>query len=247
MDRLVNTALTAMRGAMARQASIANNLANANTVGFRAEIANAETRWIKGDTFDTRAQASEQVIAADMAQGAVTETGNPLDVAMNGDALLAVQSPDGQEAYTRRGDLKVNDSGLLTPGDGLAVLGQGGPITLPQMDSVSIAQDGSIWGVPQGGDPANPQQVDKLKLVNAAGSSIAKGTDGLFREVNGGALPEDPIATVTSGSLEGSNVNATAALVQMIEASRAWETQIKMIDTAKQMDDGGASLMKLDG
>ena len=182
-----------------------------------------------------------------MAQGAVTETGNPLDVAMNGDALLAVQSPDGQEAYTRRGDLKVNDSGLLTTGDGLAVLGQGGPITLPQMDSVSIAQDGSIWGVPQGGDPANPQQVDKLKLVNAAGSSIAKGTDGLFREVNGGALPEDPIATVTSGSLEGSNVNATAALVQMIEASRAWETQIKMIDTAKQMDDGGASLMKLDG
>ena len=101
--------------------------------------------------------------------------------------------------------------------------------------------------MPQGGDPANPQQVDKLKLVNAAGSSIAKGTDGLFREVNGGALPEDPIATVTSGSLEGSNVNATAALVQMIEASRAWETQIKMIDTAKQMDDGGASLMKLDG
>ncbi|MBO9526316.1 MAG: flagellar basal body rod protein FlgF [Sphingobium yanoikuyae] len=247
MDRLVNTALTAMRGAMARQASIANNLANANTVGFRAEIANAETRWIKGDTFDTRAQASEQVIAADMAQGAVTETGNPLDVAMNGDALLAVQAPDGQEAYTRRGDLKVNDSGLLTTGDGLAVLGQGGPITLPQMDSVSIAQDGSIWGVPQGGDPANPQQVDKLKLVNASGSSIAKGTDGLFREVNGGALPEDPIATVTSGSLEGSNVNATAALVQMIEASRAWETQIKMIDTAKQMDDGGASLMKLDG
>ncbi|WP_333883452.1 flagellar basal body rod protein FlgF [Sphingobium yanoikuyae] len=247
MDRLVNTALTAMRGAMARQASIANNLANANTVGFRAEIANAETRWIKGDTFDTRAQASEQVIAADMAQGAITETGNPLDVAMDGDALLAVQAPDGQEAYTRRGDLKVTDSGLLTTGDGLAVLGQGGPITLPQMDSVSIAQDGSIWGVPQGGDPANPQQVDKLKLVNAAGSSIAKGTDGLFREVNGGALPEDPIATVTSGSLEGSNVNATAALVQMIEASRAWETQIKMIDTAKQMDDGGASLMKLDG
>jgi len=247
MDRLVNTALTAMRGAMARQASIANNLANANTIGFRAEVANAETRWIKGDTFDTRAQASEQVIAADMAQGAVTETGNPLDMALNGDALLAVQATDGGEAYTRRGDLKVSDSGLLTTGDGLPVLGEGGPIVLPQMDSVSIAQDGSIWGVPQGGDPANPQQVDKLKLVNAAGSSIAKGNDGLFREVNDGALPSDPLATVTSGSLEGSNVNSTQALIDMIEASRAWETQVKMIDTAKQMDDGGASLMRLDG
>ncbi|MEA3388261.1 flagellar basal body rod protein FlgF [Sphingobium sp. CCH11-B1] len=247
MDRLVNTALTAMRGAMARQASVANNLANVNTVGFRAEIANAETRWIQGDTFDTRAQASEQVIAADMAQGAVTATGNPLDVAMDGDALLSVQAADGSEAYSRRGDLRVTDSGLLTTGEGLAVLGEGGPIVLPQMDSISIAQDGSIWGVPQGGDPANPQQVDKLKLVNAAGSSIAKGKDGLFREVNGGALPSDPLATVTSGSLEGSNVNATAALIQMIEASRAYETQVKMIDTAKQLDDGGASLMRLDG
>ncbi len=247
MDRLVNTALTAMRGAMARQASIANNLANANTVGFRAEIANAETRWIQGDSFDTRAQASEQVIAADMAQGAVTSTGNPLDVAMDGDALLSVQAADGSEAYTRSGDLKVTESGLLTTGDGLAVLGEGGPIVLPQMDSVSIAQDGSIWGVPQGGDPANPQQVDKLKLVNASGSSVAKGNDGLFREVNGGALPSDPLATVTSGSLEGSNVNSTQALIDMIEASRAWETQVKMIDTAKQLDDGGASLMRLDG
>ena len=247
MDRLVNTALTAMRGAMARQASIANNLANANTVGFRAEIANAETRWIQGDSFDTRAQASEQVIAADMAQGAVTETGNPLDVALDGDALLTVQATDGSEAYTRRGDLKVSDSGLLTTGDGLPVLGEGGPVILPQMDSVSIARDGSIWGVPQGGDPANPQQVDKLKLVNASGSSVAKGNDGLFREVNGGALPSDPLATVTSGSLEGSNVNSTQALIDMIEASRAWETQVKMIDTAKQLDDGGASLMRLDG
>ena len=169
MDRLVNTALTAMRGAMARQASIANNLANASTVGFRAEIANAETRWIKGETFDTRAQASEQVIAADMAQGAVTATGNPLDVAMNGDAMLAVQAADGSEAYTRRGDLKVTDSGLLTTGDGLAVLGEGGPITLPQLDSVSIAKDGSIWGVPQGGAAANPQRIDALKLVSPVG------------------------------------------------------------------------------
>lgn len=246
MDRLVNTALTAMRGAMARQSSIANNLANANTVGFRAEIANAETRWIKGDELNTRAQQAEQVIAADMAQGAITQTGNPLDVAMNGDALLAVQGSNGEEAYTRRGDLKLSDSGLLTTGDGLPVLGEGGPITLPPADSLTIAQDGSIWIVPQGGEASNPQRIDALKLVSPVGSSIAKGTDGLFRETNGGALPQDPLGTVTSGSVEGSNVNATASLVAMIEASRAWETQVKMIDTAKQLDDGGASLMRLD-
>ncbi|MCB2015780.1 MAG: flagellar basal body rod protein FlgF [Sphingobium sp.] len=246
MDRLVNTALTAMRAAMSRQSTIANNLANTNTVGFRAEIANATTRWIDGQTFKTRAQTSEQVLGADMKEGSVTSTGNPLDVAINGEALLAVQANDGSEAYTRRGDLKMSDSGLLTTGDGLPVIGNSGPITMPPYDQISISRDGAIWIVPQGGDPKQPQQVDQLKLATPAGSQIAKGLDGLFREVNGGVLPSDPLATVTAASLEGSNVNATEMLVQMIEASRAWETQVKMIDTAKQIDDGGASLMRLD-
>lgn len=246
MDRLVTTALTAMRGAMGRQATIANNLANANTIGFRQEIANASSQYVDGQTFKSRVQQAEQVISADMNKGAVTQTGNMLDVAMNGEAMLAVQADDGSEAYTRRGDLKLSDSGLLTTGDGKPVLGEGGPITLPAYDSLNIAQDGSIWIVPQGGEASQPQRIDALKLVNPTGSTIAKGLDGLFREVNGGVAAQDPLATVTSGALEGSNVNATQSLVQMIEASRSWETQIKMINTAKDMDDGGASLMRLD-
>lgn len=246
MDRLIYTSLTAMRGSQARQTAIANNLANANTVGFRAEIANATSQWLNGETYNTRAQQAEQVLGADMGQGAVTQTGNPLDVAVNGDGLLTVQSPEGDEAYTRRGDLKVNDSGLLTTGDGYPVIGEGGPITLPPYDSLSIGNDGGIWIIPQGGDAAQPQRVDGLKIVSPKGSSIAKGTDNLFRETNGGALPQDPAGSVTGGAIEGSNVNATQALVQMIEASRSWETQIKMINTAKEIDDGGASLMRLD-
>lgn len=245
MDRLVHTAMTAMRGAMARQTAIANNLANANTTGFRAEIANASTTWLNGPGVNARAQASEQVIAADMASGTVTQTGNPLDIALNGDALLTVQAPDGDEAYTRRGDLKLSESGLLTTGDGHPVLGEGGPITLPPADSITIAKDGGIWIVPQGGDPAQSQQIDRLKLASPQGSQITKGLDGLFREKNGGVLPSDPDATVTAEALEGSNVNPTLALVQMIDASRAWETQIKLVSTAKEMDDGGASLMRL--
>ncbi|OJY66922.1 MAG: flagellar biosynthesis protein FlgF [Sphingobium sp. 66-54] len=247
MDRLVDIARTAMRGAMARQTAIANNLANANTAGFRAEIVNASARWVGGQTFNSRAEAVDQVIAADMKVGTVTQTGNPLDIAVDGDALIAVQANDGSEGYTRRGDLKLNESGLLTTGDGFPVLGGGGPITLPPADSITIAKDGGIWIVPQGGQIDQPQLVDTIKLANAKGSTIAKGTDNLFREVNGGALPQDPFGSVTAGALEGSNVNATAALVQMIEASRAWETQIKMIDTAKDIDSSGASLMRLDG
>lgn len=245
MDKLVNTALTAMRAAMSRQATIANNLANTNTVGFRAEIANATTRWINGQTYNTRAQTAEQVLGADMKEGSVTATGNPLDVAVNGDALLTVQASDGSEAYTRRGDLKLSDSGLLTTGDGLPVIGNSGPITLPPVDQIMIANDGGISIIPRGGDPKQPQQIDQLKIANPKGSQIAKGLDGLFREVHGGILPTDPVASVTPGALEGSNVNATEMLVQMIEASRSWETQIKMIDTAKQIDDAGASLMRI--
>ncbi|MCW2337711.1 flagellar basal-body rod protein FlgF [Sphingobium sp. B2D3A] len=246
MDRLTTIARTAMRGTMARQAAVANNLANVNTSGFRAEIANASTRWVGGGAFQSRAEQVGQVIAADMKAGTAVQTGNTLDIAVDGEALIAVQANDGSEAYTRRGDLRLNESGLLTTGDGYPVLGEGGPITLPPADSVNIAKDGSIWIVPQGGQIDQPQQVDVIKLVNAKGSTIAKSTDTLFREVNGGALPQDPMATVTSGALEGSNVNATTALVQMIEASRAWENQIKMIDTAKEIDSGGASLMRLD-
>jgi len=246
MDRLVDITRTAMRGAMARQTAIANNLANSNTTGFRAEIVNAQARWLAGPTFNSRAEQVDQVIAADMAQGTVTQTGNPLDIAVGGDALIAVQARDGSEGYTRRGDLRISDSGLLTTGDGYPVLGESGPITLPPADSIAIGRDGTITIVPQGGEPSQPQQVDRIKLVNATGSTIAKGTDNLFREVNGGALPQDPVASVTAGALEGSNVNATSALVQMIEASRAWETQIKLIDTAKDIDNGGASLMRLD-
>jgi flagellar basal-body rod protein FlgF len=208
---------------------------------------NASARWLDGQTFKSRAEQVDQVVAADMKAGAVKETGNPLDVALGGDGMLAVQANDGSEGYTRRGDLKLSDSGLLTTGDGYPVLGEGGPITLPPADSINIAKDGSIWIVPQGGQIDQPQQVDVLKVVNPKGSSVLKGTDGLFRETNGGTLPQDPLAEVTAGSLEGSNVNATATLVQMIEASRAWQGQIKLVETAKDIDNSGASLMRLDG
>ncbi len=154
-----------------------------------------------------------------------------------------MQATDGTEAYTRRGDLQIADSGLLTTGDGLPVIGEGGPITLPPADSVKIDKTGVIWMVPQGGDPNTPTEVDRIKLVSAKGSSIAKGDDGLFHVADNGALPSDPTAQLTAGSLEGSNVNVTKTLTDMIDASRAWETQVKMLAGAKEMDTSTAQLM----
>lgn len=246
MDRLAYTSLSALRGAMARQATTANNLANANTTGFRAEMSAVRPLWLQGGAaLQSRAPSTGEVMAADMRAGAVSETGRDLDIALEGDALLAVQSNEGDEAYTRRGDLQLSDSGLLTTGDGFPVLGEGGPITLPPADKVTIDRDGRILIVPEGGDPAQPQEIERLKVVSPTGSKIVKALDGLFRVENGGALPQDPGARVISGSLEGSNVEATKALVDMIEASRAWDTQMKLISTAREIDASGADLMRM--
>lgn len=245
MDRLIYTSLSAMRGAMARQQATANNLANASTPGFRADIAEASALWLDGPSLPDRAMASEEVINADMKAGAITATGRDLDVALAGDTLLAVQATEGEEGYTRRGDLQLGASGLLTTGDGHPVLGASGPVTVPPADSIRIGPDGRILIVPAGGDPAQPQELDRLKLASPAGSAIAKGLDGLFRVKGGGVLPPDPDARVTSGHLEQSNVSSTKALVEMIDASRAWDMQLKLITSARDLDGASAELMRL--
>ena len=245
MDRLIYTSLSAMRGSMARQTAIANNLANAQTPGFRADMANAQSLWLDGSGLDARAMASEEVLGADMKAGTVTSTGRDLDIAMQGDALLVVQAENGEEAYTRRGDLQVSPSGLLTTGEGHPVQGGQGPVTIPPADAITIDQQGRVWIVPQGGDPENPQEVDRLRLATPAGSEIAKGLDGLFRVKGGGILPDDPEARLLTRSIEGSNVTATSALVEMIEASRSWDTQLKMIGDVRDMDSATANLMQL--
>jgi flagellar basal-body rod protein FlgF len=245
MDRLARTALTGLRAAMSRQAVTANNLANANTIGFRAEMSAAQTLWMNAQGAIPSAQAAGGVIGADMSAGTINQTGRDLDIAMQGDALLAVQAEDGSESYTRRGDLQVSASGLVTTGDGRPVLGEGGPLTLPPADSVRIADDGVVWIVPAGGDPSQPQQIDRLKLVTPAGSRVRKGVDGLFRVENGGALPSDPAARLTPRALESSNVQVSQALIDMIDASRAWDQQINLVAAAREIDTSAADLMRL--
>ncbi len=247
MDRLIYTAASAMRGLMSRQTTTANNLANVGTAGFKGEMANISPLFVEGEGLPSRALAAESVLAADMKAGAISRTGRDLDLALSGDAMLSVQAADGEEAYTRRGDLKLSDSGLLTNGEGVPVLGDAGPITLPPADKVRIDAGGVIYIQPTGADPAQPmQKVDQLKLVSPQGSAIRKGLDGLFRVAGGGALPADPGARLASGSLEGSNVDASTGLIEMIEASRAWETQIKLVTTAKELDSSTADLMRVE-
>ena len=172
------------------------------------------------------------------------ETGRMLDVAMGGQSMLTVQGQDGQEAYTRRGDLSVTATGVLQNGDGRPVIGENGPISVPPGGEVTISPDGQVRVRDPATPNAPPNRVDRLKLVSPAGTRIEKGLDGLFRVYGGGSLPSDLEAKVTAGSLEQSNVNASDVLVQMVEAQRLFDIRTKLISTAKDVDESSAALMR---
>ena len=247
MDKLVYTAATALRAHMSSQAAIANNMANVSTTGFRADRVVFDRIELKGGgaQIEARAPTSEEVTDADRSPGVISRTGRALDVAMAGDAWMAVQASDGSEAYTRRGDLTIAPSGVLQTGDGFLVMGQSGPITLPPANSVTIGGDGTISIVAQGDATGTPQIVDRLKLASTKGTDTVKGLDNLLRVRGGGTLPADLDAKVEGGALEGSNVNMTQALIDMIENQRAYEVSANMMKSAKDMDESGASLMRL--
>lgn len=246
MDRLIWTAVSGMNASMARERMIASNMANTQTPGFRAEVMANTPMTLDGQSLEVRSMSDASVYGAQMDAGTFVGTGRALDIAVQGEALLAVQGADGEEAYTRRGDLSVSPTGLLVNGDGYPMMGENGPISVPPGSDVSITPEGMVLAKAQGSDPAAPpQQVDKLKLVSWRGSAIAKGLDGQFRVIGGGALPQDQSAAVLSGTLEGSNVKPAEVLVQMVEAQRLYDMRTKLIATAKELDEGGASLMRM--
>ena len=245
MDKLVYTAASGLKAHLASQAAIANNMANASTIGFRADRVVFDRLSLQGSSFDTRTPASAEVLDADRKPGVISQTGRDLDLAITGDSWLAVQSGDGTEAYTRRGDLEVAPSGVLQTGDGFPVIGSGGPITIPPATSIKVSADGTVSIVPVGGDARNPQVIDRIKLASPKGSGTVKGTDNLLYVKGGGILPADLDAKVESGALEGSNVNMTQALVDMIENQRSYEVQANLMKSAKDMDESSASLMRL--
>ncbi len=245
MDRLIYTAVSGMNASMQRQRMIASNMANAQTIGFRAETMRFTPQTLLSEGPEVRAMTSAAVKGALMKAGSLTQTGRELDVAMAGDALLTVQTPDGGEGYTRRGDLSVSATGLMQNGDGLAVIGENGPITVPLGSRVSIAPDGAVMiSSPQTPDQP-PAKIERLKLANWRGSQIEKDLTGVFRVPNGGVLPLDEDARVMTGALEQSNVDPSQVLVEMVEAQRLYDMRTKLVATAKELDEQGAQLMRI--
>lgn len=232
MDRLIYTAMTGAKHVFMQQAGTANNLANASTVGFKAQEHRFRAVPVLGEGMPTRAFVVDASVSDVMDQGPLMFTGRNLDVAVNGKGWLAVQLPDGSEAYTRAGSLDVDVAGLLQTKAGNPVVGDGGPINIPPDNTIEIAPDGTVSVVPTFGTPNNANAIGRLKLVNPPEADMVRGADGLFRLRSGQPAPADQNLKVSSGTLEGSNVNVADAMVNLISLSRQFEMQIKMLQTA---------------
>lgn len=232
MDRLIYTAMTGAKHVFMQQAGTANNLANASTVGFKAMEHRFRAVPVQGEGMPTRAFVVDASVADVLDEGPLLFTGRNLDVAVNGQGWIAVQLPDGSEAYTRSGGLNVDVNGVLQTSSGFSVAGDGGPITVPPDNRIEIGPDGTVSVVPNFGTPNTANVIGRIKLVNPPAAELVRGADGLFRQRNGQAANIDENVKVSSGTLEGSNVNVTDAMVNLISLSRQFEMQMKMIQTA---------------
>jgi flagellar basal-body rod protein FlgF len=239
MDKLLYVAMSGAKETLATQEANNYNLANANTTGFKAALSAFQSRAVSGPGFASRAYATAGTVGFNNTDGEQQATGNSLDIAIQGAGFMAVQDQAGAEAYTRAGDLHVDQNGQLVTAGGRAVMGDSGPIAVPPATSITIGADGTVSVVPQGQSPNTIAAVGRIKLINPASGTLQRGSDGLFRTADGNPAEADANVQLASGVLESSNVNIPGCLVSMIELSRRFELQIKAMHTAE--DDGQSS------
>ncbi|PWF44352.1 flagellar basal-body rod protein FlgF [Massilia glaciei] len=233
MDRLIYTAASGAKHLLDQQATTANNLANVGTTGFRAQIDAFRAVPVVGGALPTRTFVVGATVGSDFSAGPLQMTGRALDVAVSGKGWIALQMPDGSEAYTRNGALQMNANGMLQSNAGFAVQGDGGTITVPPEVTVEVASDGTVSTMATSNTPGAPTVLGRLKLVNPDEANLVRGDDGLFRLRDGSAAAADPLVKVVGGALEGSNVSPVDSMVSMITLARAFETQMSLLKNAE--------------
>ena len=234
MDRMIYVAMTGAKHLLSQQAAVAQNLANASTNGYRAAASAFRAVPVQGDGLPTRTFVVDSTSGANFTPGALQNTGRDLDVAVQGPGWIAVQRENGGEAYTRNGSLQVGPNGMLQTRNGLNVLGDGGPISIPPDSSVSIAKDGTVSVVSTLPPPKSVNAVGRIKLVNPDDKLLARGGDGLFLLANGGSAEADPKVALASGALEGSNVNVVEEMISMISLARQFDLQMQLLNNAQK-------------
>ncbi len=245
MDRMLYIGMSGAKEVMLSQAVNNNNLANVNTTAFREDLAQQRSMSVFGPGYATRAYAMSEKAGTNFSPGPIESTGRDLDFAIKQDGWFSVQSADGSEAYTRAGNLKVTPEGFLQTSTGLPVLGNAGPILLPPYESLTIGVDGTITVRPLGQSAAALAVVDRIRLVNPDLKDMEKGKDGLFRLKSGDPAPLDANVRLMPGMLERSNVSVVEAMVKMIELTRNFDMQTKVMKTAEEIDRASDTLMRM--
>jgi flagellar basal-body rod protein FlgF len=220
---------------------VANNIANLNTTGFKADnvvfhehlMPAARANAFRGN--DRRVSfVQDRATWLDLSQGPVQQTGNPLDVAVSGSAFLTVQTPRG-ERYTRNGALQINSQGQLVTSEGLQVIGQNGPIVFQPNDrDISIGIDGTI-SVREGANTTDSQR-GKLKLASFnRPQQLEKDGTSTYRTPNGVTVQEPTDARVNQGVIEKSNVNSVMEMTRMVEVTRTYTQIASMLQNQSDM------------
>ncbi len=249
MDRLIYTAMSGASQTLSRQASVANNLANVTTDGYRAAEHRLRAVQVRPQGFardtalPTRAFAVDATTHTDFSAGPMVATGRTLDIAVKGQGWIALSMPDGSEAYTRAGSLQISVNGVLQNAAGIPVAGDGGTITVPPDNKISVGEDGTLSVVPESGSQAIVNAIGRIKLVNPPAGELRRGDDGYFRLTAGGAAPASDTTRIVSGYIEGSNVNPAEQMVTMISLARQFEMQVKLLQTADANDRAAAQIL----
>lgn len=235
MDRVLYLAMNGAKSMFDRQVQVTHNLANAVTTGFRAETTAFRALPVVGPSASTRTYVVESTTGTDFSFGPMLNTGRVLDVAVDGKGFIAVRGPDGREAYTRDGSLQMGPGGVLQTRNGLNVLtDNGSTVAIPPDNTILIGRDGTISAIPLVGVPNTTTIVGRIKLVNPDEKTLARGADGLFRTNGNQPARADAAVRLSSGMLEGSNVNSIEAITSLISLSRQFDTQVRMMQTADQ-------------
>lgn len=247
MDKLLYVAMSGAKETLRAQAANNHNLANASTTGFKADLSAFQSRAVSGPGYASRVYATDTNVGWDSASGSQIQTGNALDLSVNGQGYIAVQDATGSEAYTRAGDLHVDPTGQLMTATGLPVMGDNGPMSVPPFSSITVAKDGTVSIVPLGQTPQTSAIVGRIKLVNPPASTLQRGADGLFHSTSPDPVEADASTTVTPGALESSNVNIASAMVNMIELARQFDMQIKSLHSADENAQSATKLLQSSG
>lgn len=240
MDRLGYTAMTAASRTQLSLQVRANNLANASTTGFRADLEQAKAVSVDGYGYDSRHMALAQNNGVDLTPGPLITTGRDLDFAVKGQGLIALDD-GGAEVYTRNGNMQV-DAELRLTINGRPVMGEGGPIVLPDYDSVHIGSDGVVSVLPKG--ETLMAEVDRIKRVDVAAADLMKDASGMLVTKNGAPAEVSDAVVLVSAHLESSNVSAIDQLVASMSLNRLFETQVKMMKAAEDLSNAGNRMIR---